>query len=135
MGFITIHYTGGYTYDANDNRIGNPPDYKSVELKLDKEKFIFNSGNFVKDWFQMRRQLFNSDYLGPVTGSSSVDHFFMDGAPYESAYLHMVDDNAVLKYVDTSDPMWVLDDSLNGIEFFVPQGTKPTFEELKELCK
>ena len=83
----------------------------------------------------MRRQLFNSDYLGPVTGSSSVDHFFMDGAPYESAYLHMVDDNAVLKYVDTSDPMWVLDDSLNGIEFFVPQGTKPTFEELKELCK
>lgn len=68
--------------------------------------------------------------------SSSVDHFIMDGAPYDSAYLHIVDEKGVLKYLDRSDPNWFLDKNGvgEGIEFFVPENTKPTWGELNELC-
>jgi hypothetical protein len=71
-----------------------------------------------------------------LSGSSSCDHFIMDGAKFDSAYLHIVDDKAILKYLDRTDPKWYLSDICEeGIEYFVPEGTTPTWEELKEMCK
>jgi hypothetical protein len=59
----------------------------------------------------------------------------MDGADFDSAYLHIVDDKPVLKYIDRSDDLFtqrqVWDD---GWEFFVEPGTQPTWEELKKYC-
>jgi len=151
MGVISVKYTGCYEYDINDNRFGNPPTYISVNLelykkdgkiiaennnvKLESSFYTFSSGNFIKDWFDMRKTIINSEYELPIACSSTVDGFIMGGAPYESAYLRMEDNKPVLKYVDTTDPLWVLDESLSGIEFFVPEGTKPTIEELIEMCK
>ena len=48
----------------------------------------------------------------------------MDGAPFESAYLKMIDDKPTLFYEYTfQNP---------GLEFFVHVNTKPTWEELKK---
>ena len=108
--------------------------YKSVRISYDnlkKEKF-FDSGNFVKDWYDLVKFMIMelSKTESHFVGSSSVDHFIMDGAKFDSGYL--VDENvngetkSVLKYDGYYE---------DGIEFFVPEGTQPTWAELKEMCK
>ncbi len=130
MGYISINYEDG-----------TATGYESVELHYgrgeNEVKRIFNSGNFLKDWYDMRKVMITEvDGEGHYSHSSSVDHFIMDGAPYESAYLHVIDGKAVLLYVDETQPDYLWSQSHvyeNGIEFFVEEGTKPTWEELKEL--
>jgi hypothetical protein len=132
MAVIGINYDEG-----NEKDLG----YKSVYLHYGKDKSkVFDSGNFIKDWWNCRKFMIQD--LGDTeqhwSHSSTVDHFIMDGAPYDSAYLHMVDDKAVLKYVDRTDPQYLITQQHiydGGIEFFVPEGTQPTWEELKETCK
>ena len=119
----------------NYNDGGKPLDYKSVEVSYDYGKLekVFNSGNFVKDWFDCNKfiifELADKEYA--FSNSSNVDHFIMDGAPYDSAYLKPVDKK-------NDDDKWFLDYVYDqhdeGIEFFVPKGTKPTWEELKTMC-
>lgn len=131
MAYTTINYD-----DGNTENLG----YKSVELHYgDKQKKFFATGNFVKDWWDRTKFIIQEllDTEPFFTHSSSVDHFIMDGAPYDSAYLHVVDEKPVLKYIDTSDPNYLItqEDIYEGTEIFVPEGTQPTFKELKELCK
>jgi len=108
--------------------------YESVEVSYDysKQKKVFDSGNFVKDWFDcMKFIIFElSDKEYGFANSSCVDHFIMDGAPYESAYLKPVDKKNDDKWF--LDYVYVYQDV--GIEFFVAKGTKPTWEELKTMC-
>ena len=66
----------------------------------------------------------------------------MDGAKFESAYLHMEGGNPVLKYCVPYEDLSTVEDMIKnqsiyegGWEFFVPEGTKPTWEELKESFK
>lgn len=138
MSVIGINYSGGNTYDDNDNLIESEPVYESVYLHTQDGEVLFNSGLFVKDWFDAKKkyiqELSEKEHL---SGSSTCDHFIMDGAKFDSAYLHMVDGVPVLKYVDRSDPNWyrTQEDIFNGWEMFVPEGTTPTWEELKEMCK
>jgi len=130
MGIIRIRY--------GENGKDLPLEYERVELSLIKEEKNFDTGNFVEDWYDMRKFIIHheneSDFFW--SHSSSVDHFIMDGAPYDSAYLHMVEGKPVLKYFDRSDPKWYLNqaDVEEGIEFFVPENTQPTWEELRKLC-
>lgn len=96
---------------------------------------IFKSGNFVKDWFDMIKHIiFESDENGDrtfsATFSSSVNHFITDGKAYDSAYLHF--GNGKTPYLDYDN---VDNGNLEGVEFFVPKGTRPTWLELKEMCK
>ena len=131
MAFITIQYNEGNKKKLN---------YKSVQISYEKSlKKTFNSGNFVKDWFDCIKffniEVSDNEFLAH---SSSVNHFIMDGAQYDSAYLHIVDKKPVLKYVDESDEHYLLtqrDVYEGGIELFVASKTQPTWEELKELCK
>lgn len=111
----------------------NHSTYKSVRISYSnnsKEK-VFDSGNFVKDWFDCNKfittKLLDKEY--GFSNSSSVDHFIMDGAPYQSAYLNTKDGGTTWELYyeyDHQDP---------GYEFFVAEGTKPTWKELKEICK
>jgi hypothetical protein len=73
-----------------------------------------------------------------LSASSDVNHFQWDGGKFDSAYLHIVDEKPVLKYVDRTDPNYLytqMDVYEKGWEFFVPENTQPTWEELKEMCK
>lgn len=101
----------------------NVNEYKGVQIG-DKD---FNSGDFVKDWYDMRKYLIHltDDEWEPIMCSSSVDHFFMDGAEFDSAYLKEINDVWDLSYEH--------DDSC--VEFFVPKGEKWTWKELRKYCK
>ena len=108
-----------------------PKTYESVDIQYGdgmKEKKVFASGNFVRDWWNVKKFMIQNllDSEHAFCHSSSVDHFIMDGAPYDSAYLR-TDDKGM--------PYFQYEYTEDSIEFFVPKGTKPTWEELKELYK
>lgn len=138
MAVISIeYYGGGKEYDDNDNVISEIPiEYKGVNLSTGKLGNIeFNSGNFIKDWYDAKKKYLEECDDEPFCHSSSVDHFLMDGAKYDSAYLHVVDGKPVLKYLDRTKKDWFIDPIGDGWEYFVKEGETPTFEELKESCK
>ena len=140
MAVIGINYSGGeHDYDEAGNFIEiTPVSYGSVYLHTNEGEFVFDSGNFVKDWFQAKmkyaKEFSDKEHL---SGSSTCDNFIMDGAKYDSAYLHIVDGNGTLKYVDHSDPDYIFTQREiyeEGWEMFVEPGTQPTWEELKKMC-
>ena len=143
MAVIGINYSGcDHDYDEEDERIELNPStfkYESVYLHTNGGEFIFNSGNFIKDWYDAKKHYISIMDKEPyLSQSSSCNHFQSDGGKYDSAYLHMIDGKPVLLYVDTTDPHWLTtqrDVFELGWEFFVPEGTKPTWGELKEMCK
>jgi hypothetical protein len=140
MAVVGIDYEGGdYIYDEdgeptvdeNGNRISTPIEYKCVRISYGngmKHTKEFKSGDFVKDWYDCNKfiltELADTEY--GFANSSTVDHFLMDGAPYDSAYLYVKDDVAELKYGND----WYS----RGVEFFVKEGTTPTWDELREIC-
>jgi hypothetical protein len=138
MAVIGINYSGGNTYDDQDNLIENPIKYKGVYIHLtDGTELNFKTKDFVKDWYDAKKKFINelSDTEPYLGASSSVNHFIMDGAKFDSAYLHITEgDKPILKYIDRTDEKWYLTDIDSGIEFFVKEGTTPTWEELRELC-
>ena len=107
----------------------NPQTYKSVKIWVNKDnEFVFDSGDFVKDWFNSLKFVLTGG-LGEyprLSDSSSVNHFIMDGGSglYDSAWLVIDETSAELVYDYTDE----------GYEVFVTKGTKPTWKELKESC-
>jgi len=158
MAVISISYSEGNNKSLN---------YKSVKISYNilKKNKKFSSGNFVKDWYNLMKFIIENDLWNKeiISHSSSVDHFIMDGAPYDSAYLHMENNNPILKYTEEINEeelkiflkekyktkkqkeeaerrirlnkIFFEKEITDGIEFFVPKNTKPTLEELKILCK
>ncbi len=116
MSVIAINYD-----ERNKRDLG----YESVRILSGKEVNFFNTGNFVKDWYDCIKYYITvlSETDLHLSHSSSVDHFIMDGAPYDSAYLITDNDKWELSY-DAKD-------CDKGIEFFVPKNTRPTWNELK----
>ena len=119
MAVIGINYTEGVAEE-----------YESVYLKFTGgTEYVFGSGNFVKDWYNAKKTFVQSEdedtLIGIFCCSSSVDHFIMDGAKYDSAYMRMIDGVPTLLY-EYDEKGW---------EFFAPEGTTPTWEELKNMCK
>lgn len=129
----------GINYNYNGEDVAEVVTYKSVYLHTSDKELEFNSGDFVKDWFDAKLEYTKIMDVDPyLSQSSTCDHFIMDGANYDSAYLHINGNQPILKYINTDDPHYLFtqqDVYENGWEFFVPIGSKPTWEELKELCK
>lgn len=119
MAVVSIDYD-----DPADNEI----EYDGVILQYgDNKHEVFKNGCLCIDWYLCNKFIIhNIGTSEPVSHSSTVDHFIMDGAPYDSAYLKVDNDIPKLYYI--------YDNSRPGIEFFVPQGTKPTWEELRKMC-
>ena len=104
--------------------------YKHVKISYgENQKKIFDSGDFVKDWYNLIKFIVLNLEEYPIVGSSSVDHFFMDGANdlYDVAYL-VPDENDETKLVYERK-------GEDFIELYVPKGMQPTWEELKILCQ
>ena len=141
MAVLGINYDGGNYYNDNGEKVENNIIYESVYLYTTEKRYIFNSGNFVKDWFDANKLYLTELYkIEPhLSYSSSVNHFFFDGGDYDSGYLHEIKKGQFeLLYVDKSDPHYLLTQRHiyeGGAEFFVESGTKPTWVELKELVK
>lgn len=126
MAVVSIQYNEG-----GDRNL----DYKSVKITYHngKDKKKFSTGDFVKDWFDCLKfiimEMGDKEY---IMHSSSVNHFIMDGAPFDSAYLILENNEPILKYLnDSSEDDKIVDE---GIELFVPRGTKPSWQELKLNC-
>lgn len=144
MAIIDINYKGcNFEYDEKGGRVEvtDPKfrlKYKSVHIHCQNNGYnrTFKSGSFVKDWYDMKKYYLDvlQDIEPNLSGSSTCDHFISDGAEYDPAYLHVVDDKPVLKYPDYSDPHWYMGEDVDGWEFYVEKGTKPTWGELRELC-
>ena len=120
MAIVRIQYNEG----TNKPTLG----YTHVELNHDGVRTIFDSGDFVQDWFDMNKFIMLNQ-LQFVSFSSSVDHFIMDGGSelYDSIYLRY---NEKLQewYLDSK-----YDHKNEGYEFFVNKGQTPTWEELKDM--
>lgn len=119
------------------NEGGNPIDYKSVEVYYSYSNKLksFNTGDFVKDWYNAIKYYIKNLNEEHFICSSTIDHFFMDGADYDSAFLHIENDLPILKYIDKNDKEWYNSQVVEGIELFVKAGTRPTWEELKDYCE
>jgi len=116
-------------YGINYNEGGKPDlGYESVYFfpNHTEKKILFNSGDFVKDWYDLIKHIIQNTEDEPIAGSSTVDHFFMDGADelYDEAYLHDDGNGYDLHYEYMPEIF----------KFFVLKGTKPTWLELRELC-
>jgi hypothetical protein len=140
MAVIGINYEGAnHDYDNDGERIETPGGlkYQSVYIHYQGGKKVFDSGNFIKDWFNAKR-FYTKDLMDKepyLAGSSTCDHFHMDGAEFDSAYLHIINDTPILKYIDRSDDLFIQRQIWDeGWEFFVEEGTHPTWEELKKYC-
>ena len=120
MAFVSIDYD-----EPNQKK------YRSVDVssRKDGKTVKFDSGNFVKDWWDaMKYLIIDLDWEYPTSFSSSVNHFIMDGDNYDSMYL--VDDETAPKGSELQSEY-----TEKGIEFFVPKGTKLTWLELTEYVK
>ena len=143
MAVIGINYSGcDHDYDENGNRIELNPstfEYHGVYLHTENGKHKFESGNFVKDWYDAKKKYMEIAETDPyLSASSGVNHFQGDGGKFDSGYLHVIDGKPVLKYIDRSDPNYLSTQEEiyeDGWEFFAEEGTQPTWEELKEICK
>lgn len=141
MGYIGINYNEGKA--RSYKKMG----YKDVHISYtnggkEKKEKVFDSGDFVKDWYDMRAFMITElEHEAHWCHSSSIDHFIMDNAPFESAYLHPIkgtnDEGWELLYWDKDKHNFLNDSYIfdEGIEFFVKKGTRPTWEELKKKYK
>ncbi len=60
--------------------ISNP--YKFLELRWEKEKQVFNTGDFIVDFIDSQKWLGDKEFDFLIY-SSSVDHFFLDTDLYQ----------------------------------------------------
>ena len=116
-GYISIDYD-----DENQSS------YKGVIVTYNANiKKVFNTGDFVKDWYNLNKFLEIELPNTRFTILSSVDHFLMDSDSFESSYLKF-DDNE-LPYLTK-----VFDFKNQGVELFIKKGTNPTWKDLKKYC-
>ena len=106
-------------------KISREVGYESVYLILiTGEKIIFSSGNFVKDWYSAKKSFLDNIHNEvSLNLDPTVYQFIKDGARFDFAYIRVENDTAIFSYEGT------------GWEMFVSKGTRPTWPELKEICK
>ena len=118
MAVISINY--------ND---GTGEGYDGVEIYTDDSvKIPFNTGDFVKDWYDCMRYILTGQLTVSfaLIFSSSVHHFISDtDDKYKSVYLSPTDEKKEI---------WEITDnySEDGFEFFVESDWNGTWKELKE---
>lgn len=97
-----------------------------ISLNDDREDIIFESGDFIVDWYQTMKWCAHNDNNNDIIKmSSSVNHFIMDGAKFDSAYL-VLKPEPHLEYFDGKNF-----EITNNVEFFIPEDEKWSWDELK----
>jgi len=106
--------------------------YKGIKISYGEHmefNKLFNSGDFVKDWYFLNKfiidNLLENEYH--ISYSSSVDHFLSCGNKYESVHLVHIKGNK-WEFVKMKD----LKPSQGGLEFFIENGSDITWEKMKK---
>lgn len=94
----------------------------------------YTSGDFIKDWYDLMLDIYKHQRYDHIVFSSSLNDFFFDGADYDSAYLAEIKPDVweFIYGIDDGNIEYLIS---NSIEFFVPNGTKMTWEEYKQAYK
>ena len=101
-----------------------PETYTGVKVFMkNNEVKNFDTGDFVKDWYDCTKFCM-TEVMGKehIMHSSSVNHFIMDGANFDSYYLAAVDSEVILTK------------KFEGIEMFVEKDKEYTWHELRKRC-
>jgi hypothetical protein len=111
-----------------DYEEGNSLSYKAVTLSdiFSKKEYTFDSGDFPTDWVRMLETYIS---FGLGTGfmcSSSVDHFFFDGADelYESGM--------IVRNGDTMELVYEWDWETQGTRIYTNKGEFLTYEQFAD---
>jgi len=101
--------------------------YNYVYLHTSNNEFIFNSGNFLKDWYDANKKYFNDQYKFEFHFfySTSVSDFNEDNKDFEMVYLVLEDEKQKLLYQTRNE----------HIKMFVPKGQVLTWEQLKNISQ
>jgi len=117
-------------------KVGKPETYYAVEVTYDFNTKIktFNSGDFVLDWYNSFKFVYNLQAKEFDTEDSpSVNRFIADGAPFKAMYWRK-------HFPKNGEYIEPLSDTRGDYQhwgnhvFFVKKGTTPTWEELREIC-
>ena len=100
---------------------GSDLKYLETSIYLNGESIDYDSGDFVKDWYDLMKFILcgglEEEYH--IVFSSSVDHFISDTGLYDTLYL---------RSLDIKNTEWELTDEYDelGFQFFVPKGKRYT---------
>ena len=100
-----------------------PDDYYDGESQK-----IFDSGDFIKDWYDSIKFLLVDMGLTGRIYLSELLSDFIEKSPYDKAYL-IVD-----KKTGESKLVYNKIENDDILDFFVPAGEKPTWNQLREYC-
>lgn len=112
---------------------GDQSTYRGVEIlygkSLDEIK-VFNTGDFVQDWYDHTKfiihELMDTEYH--ISNSSTVDQFIISGDKYDPVYLYNIEGNIwELLPLEKYDVV-----RMSAVEFFVHKGENLTWEEMQE---
>lgn len=115
-----------------DYKDSNPPVYERMEIRRDSSVAVtFDSGDPIVDWIDFCRWL-SDEGITCFMSSSSVDHFFMDGAPYTNLYVdHSNDENVAF----TTEQVIDGDIDTDELAEYIINDDIKTFEELRAYYK
>tara|TARA_R110000796_G_scaffold215732_2_gene331752 strand:+ start:19044 stop:19397 length:354 start_codon:yes stop_codon:yes gene_type:complete len=95
---------------------------------LNRNTEIFDSGDFVKDWYDYTKRKMQLD----ATEFQFVEHSsvseFVNNNPYKMMYLTVGQNREWVLINSTSNYRWF------DVRYYVEEDTNPTWEELKERC-
>ena len=105
-------------------------DLKYIEASIyhNGESIDYNSGDFVKDWYDLMKFILcgGLENYYHIVFSSSVHHFVDDTGLYDTLYLRPIDPKSTKwEFTDQYDE--------NAFQFFVPKGKRYTWEQYKQL--
>lgn len=108
---------GYYTVDYND---GSGDGFRGIVLGHDGKEKRFNTGDPLIDWYDFYKYVYSGlpkTELGTgfLTGSSSVDHYFMDQDEYIQKYMKFEDDK--FHFIENFDDMSLgeIDECIKGV--------------------
>lgn len=121
-----------------DYEDGNQANYRGVNLTIGDDKKFFASGDPVKDWYLMIKELIHqpNGFQGYLE-SSSVNHFFFDGDAYQNAYLlHVGPGENDWEFASSEQKSQNPRYYEQGIEFIVPSdGSISSWKALRVYCE
>lgn len=107
-------------YDIVENKV----QYYSINISDGSFEYQFETGSFVKDWFTAIQFLLDNN-IDNIASSSTLDHFFMDGAEYDEIYF----------YIENKRGFLTKQKVKGSIKYYIEKDTFLQWEDFKNKYK